>query len=738
MEEKLAGTVQNNMDGVRITWEGSRAAVRRALKRLKAEKPRLSRIDELAVHADVITGRKGFRIIDSDRSGKSSLVIPVDSAVCDNCLKEMRDPSNFRYRYPFINCTQCGPRYSIIDELPYDRKYTSMANFRMCSKCEKEYRDPLNRRHHAQPIACDCCGPHLSLLSSDGELLGEREDALTLAVHVLEKGGIVAVKGIGGFHLACDASNSEAVARLRRCKNRPDKPLAIMARSMEEVRRIAAVSDREENVLRSPEAPIVLLEKNKAFTDLLPGALAPGIRTIGVMLPYTPLHHLLFDDGKFSFLVMTSANPSGLPIVYQDDCAVHYLGGIADQILTHNRPILHAVDDSVVRVGRSVPFFLRRSRGYAPDPINSERNVDGIAALGSQMNNTFAIGRGEQIFVSPHLGDLAAVESMDHYQATLAHVMKWAGVTPRAIAIDRHPYYSTREIAAKLGQPIVEVQHHHAHLVSCMEDNGLTGNCIGLILDGTGYGADGNVWGFEVLYGGACGYQRLAHLRYTPLAGGDRAVTEPWRNATAMLISLLGDEGRRLAARLFPDQSAGLRVIDRMTEMKLNSPMAGTCGRLFDAVSAIIGLCKVSTYEGEPAILLSECADEGNRQVEPYPYRVTWEGTAEIDFSLTLKQIAEDHLHGLSAARISRRFHETVVSVCCSVIHRIACRHPEFGRRVVLSGGSLNNRFLARHLQATLAADGFDVFTHHRMPCGDGGLCLGQLVVAAEMQVGKT
>lgn len=731
-EAGLKGTVQNNMDGVRIVWEGTREAIRLAMKKLVSERPRLSRIDEMTCEHVAAAGLTDFTILESDRGGKSTLVIPVDSAVCDDCLREMRDPGNFRYRYPFINCTQCGPRYSIIAALPYDRPYTSMKDFPMCDQCAAEYSDPSNRRHHAQPIACDTCGPYVSLIDMDGNVLGRHDDAVRLTVRSLESGMIVAVKGIGGYHLACDAADRELVEKLRQRKNRPERPLAIMAASVEAARRIAVVSDREESLLRSPEAPIVLLEKGADYDRLLPETLAPGVRTIGVMLPYTPLHHLLFDDGSFSYLVMTSANPSGLPILYEDEPARVYLAGIADRILTHNRPILHAIDDSVVRLSERAPFFLRRSRGYVPDPLPARTDVDGVIALGSEMKNTFALGRHRQIFIGPHLGDLSAEESLWHYKKTLSHLMKWMGIEVKTVAVDMHPLYSTRSVAEKMNKPIVPVQHHHAHLVSCLEENKLEGPVLGIILDGTGYGEDGNIWGFEVLYGDASGYRRLAHLRYTPLPGGDRAVLEPWRNAAAMLIELLGERGRRLAGRLFPDKESVLAVISRMLSLKLNSPLAGTCGRLFDAVSAILGICRESTYDGEAAIRLSECLMQTAEDAVPYPFIVTEKhGLKELDFKPMIEQIAVERLDGDPLRPIIRRFHETIVSACRSLLEDIAGEHPELGRRVVLSGGSMNNPFLSRRLAESLEAGGFSVYTHHLLPSGDGGLCLGQLMIAA-------
>lgn len=729
----LNGTVQNNMDGVRIIWEGQRSVILQAVSEINRMKPRLSRIDK--VETTWIPARRftDFSIIPSEASGQSSLVIPVDSATCADCLKEMRDPSNFRYHYPFINCTQCGPRYTIIDGLPYDRALTSMATFQMCDRCKAEYRDPSNRRHHAQPIACAQCGPHVTLFDSTGDRLASRDQAVEQAAEMLAFGKIIAVKGIGGFHLACDARSSESVERLRSRKGRPRKPLAVMCRNVAAAERIANVSEKEQGVLQGPEAPIVLLRKNASCDELLSAVVAPGVRTIGLMLPYTPLHHLLFDEGSYDYLVMTSANPSGLPMIFENEGILDALHGLADAVLLHNRRILHPVDDSVVQVSEQVPFFLRRSRGYVPDPVDAGHLVDGIVALGSQMKNTFAIGRERQAIIGPHLGDLEAEESLEHYQKTLDHLLHWTGIKVKAVARDMHPLYRTHDFAETFDVPVIEVQHHHAHHVACMADNQLHKPCFGIVLDGTGYGPDGTIWGFEVLHGDASGYQRLAHLRATPLPGGDRAVREPWRNAAAMLINLLGEEGSHLADVLFPEYQKEIRIIDRMIENKLNCPMAGTCGRLFDAVSAILAICRVSDYDGEAAIELSDAFDPDEQQsVSCYPFQLTEEaGLLQIDFSSMIRQIAYDQLNGTDRAQIARRFHETVVAACVQTICRLRQRQPALSQTVVLSGGSMSNGYLSRRLVQSLEKQGFSVYIHHRFPNGDGGLSLGQLMIAA-------
>lgn len=519
---KITGTVQNNMDGVKIFAEGCENEIKSFITSIQSEAPRLARIDEVVVIEANPIGYTEFSIIPSERTGKSSLVIPIDSAICPDCLNEMRDSNNFRFNYPFINCTQCGPRYTIIDALPYDRPFTVMKNFTMCEKCASEYHNPLNRRHHAQPIACDICGPKVQLYNIDGKVIGEKKEAIEMAIEQIHQGKIVAIKGLGGYHLACDASNEEAVLLLRRRKNRPNRPLAVMAASIDIVDSICITSSPEVNALKSPEAPIVVLKKRQG--NHLADGLAPNMNTLGVMLPYTPLHHLLFDEGKVSVMVMTSANPSGLPMLFKDDDAFSYLEGIADYVLSNNRPILHPVDDSVVQIFEDKLTFLRRSRGYVPDPIVTNQPVHCVVALGSQQKNTFAIGRNEQIFIGPHIGDMENLEIVDHFEQEYSHLMKWMGLEAKVIAADMHPTYMTTELARSLNGQVIPVQHHHAHLVSCMEDNKLTDSVFGIILDGTGFGEDGHIWGFEFLYGNAHSYKRLAHLQYTSLPGNEKAI----------------------------------------------------------------------------------------------------------------------------------------------------------------------------------------------------------------------
>lgn len=733
----LKGTVQNNMDGVEAFVEGKSTDVRLFLQSIKEKAPRLSRIDQMNVSKETFKGYKEFSIIKSRREGTSQLVIPVDAGVCDECLAEINDPHNHRYHYPFTTCTQCGPRYTIIDELPYDRPYTSMAHFELCPNCEKEYNNPMDRRHHAQPIACPECGPYVSLVSHDGRILAEREEALEIAGKLLNEGKILAVKGIGGFHLCCDANNDHAVSLLRSRKNRPNRPLAVMSFSIEDVKGFANVSSEEEKMLKSPEAPIVILRKGKEYS--LAEKVAPNMSTIGVMLPYSPLHYLLLKEAGKKTLVMTSANISGLPIVYKNEDCTQYIGEIADFFLLHNREILHPVDDSVVQIVKDQTDFFRKSRGYIPDAIYSKNNVDGIVSFGGQQKTTFALGRNHQVFIGPHIGDLDNLSTINHYRKELQHLLKWIQPHQRIGVIDYHPNYQTRELVKEYSfDEVIEVQHHHAHMAACLADNGIEDQAFAIILDGTGYGLDGNIWGFEIFYGDCKEFQRLAHLKYTALPGGEKCIREPWRNACGMLLTLLGDEGIKTCEQLFPAHQEAISVFHAMIKKGLNTVYAGTCGRLFDAISSMIGICENSTYDGEAAISLSELA-QLDKQVDPYSYEIQDDHhTLVFDFTRMLLEIAQDVQSKKAVEEISTSFHETIVQSIVVGMKRIMEEYPEYNKKAVLSGGSCHNRYLKERLTTCLTAAGFEVYSHKRIPCNDGGLSYGQLMVATAKREGKS
>ncbi|MGD9677194.1 MAG: carbamoyltransferase HypF [Vulcanibacillus sp.] len=726
----INGTVQNNMDGVFINAESETENIEGLINEIKNSPPRLARVDKVLVEYVDPTNFKNFKIIPSDRTGKSSLIIPVDSAVCEDCISEMKDPKNFRYLYPFINCTQCGPRYTIIEQLPYDRQFTAMSNFNMCEECLEEYQDPNNRRHHAQPIACDRCGPEVNLYKIDGTLVATKNEAIEEVKNLLEKNFIVAIKGLGGYHLACNANNELIIAELRKRKKRPNRPLAVMAASIDVVNELCEVSLEERDILSSPEAPIVVLKQKN---NNLPKSIAPGMKTLGCMLPYTPIHHLLFSESSLSLLIMTSANPSGLPILFNDEQAFSYLDGISDYVLTTNRNISHPLDDSVLQLNDNSISFFRRSRGYVPDPITTKTKVHEVVALGGQQKNVFAIGRHQQIFLGPHIGDMDSEEVIDFFKSEYNHLMKWMSIQNKIIAIDKHPLYATRELAYKMEGDIIEVQHHHAHHVSCMEDNNLTDPCFGIILDGTGYGEDGNIWGFELFYADALDYKRLAHLKYTPLPGSDKAIKEPWRNAVGMLIGYYADEGKEISKKIFSEKAYEIDIIDNMIRNKINSPLAGTCGRLFDAVSSILGVCSVSTYDGEAAILLSEMIYDLEPNDIQYNYSIdSKDNQLEFNFSDTIIEIIKDFNLGKEKHKIVQAFHQTIISACTDAISLEYSKNPLLSKNVVLSGGSFYNKYLTDGIVNKLAKLGFNAYTHSRVPCGDGGIAFGQIIIASK------
>jgi len=668
----------------------------------------------------------------SRHSGASELMIPPDTAVCDDCLQEMRNPNSRYYRYPFVNCTQCGPRYSIIRSLPYDRMSTSMRDFEMCTYCKDDYGNVRNRRFHAEPIACKRCGPRLMLIDTSGNTIASGNDAITLTKRRLKQGAIVAVKGIGGYHLACDALSSKVVRLVRQRKRRPSRPLAVMASSLAICEMLSTLTQPERELLTSPQRPIVVTRLRSM--DVLPTEITPHLQTIGLMLPYTPLHHLLLEDWDLPCIVMTSANSSGLPILYQDEEALSYLATIADYILTYDREIVNPIEDSVVQWKEGRIDFLRRGRGYVPDPALTSLNVDGIVALGGQQKNAVAFGRSNQLFLGPPSGDLGSLE-MEHYaRKQYMHYSQVLGVTPHTAAVDLHPGYNTLALTDPAKLHIEYVQHHHAHHVSCMIDNGLTESCYGLILDGTGYGTDGCIWGFELLYGNASSYERLGHLRYTPLPGGEASIKQPWRTAVAMVLSLLPDKGETLLRLRYPDKDYEINLIGRMIQKNVNVPLAGTCGRLFDAVSSLLGLCDVSTYEGEAAILLAEFASFGERErISAYPYTITAkEELLEIDFSPMFEKLLKDILHGIPTQSIALRFHETVAKAAVNLLLRAHEGNRARNKQIVLSGGSWHNRNLSERIRHKLEKAGYTVLFHRLVPCDDGGIAQGQLAIAAQ------
>jgi hydrogenase maturation protein HypF len=736
---ELRGFVRNQTGGVRIEVEGDAGRLDQFMDHLASEPPPLAQIEGLSWERQVPRGDGAFRIEHSDGTAVGPVVVSPDVATCDACLGELFDPLDRRYRYPFLNCTHCGPRLTIVTGAPYDRERTTMAGFPMCTACRAEYDDPTDRRFHAQPTACPACGPRLAAVDGKGERV-PAEDALAWFVAALRTGQVGAIKGLGGYHLVCDARDAAAVAELRRRKYRDEKPLAVMVRDVDAARALCEVNDRERQLLVSGRRPIVLMRRRSDAG--VAGEVAPGNPCLGVMLPYTPLHHLLLHDVGNVPLVMTSGNRSDEPIVYRDEEAVDHLAGIADVFLVHDRPIHVRCDDSVTRVIDGEESPVRRSRGYAPRPIPLPVACEEpVLAVGGQLKATFALGKDCRAVVSHHMGDLDEYEAYRAFERDIGLYERLFGVRPAVVAHDLHPdYASTRYAMRRAGDEglrRVAVQHHHAHLASCMAENGLDAPVIGVTLDGTGYGTDGRVWGGEFLVGDYATFRRAAHLRYVGMPGGEQAIREPWRMAAAHLI----DAGCGLDLLRARVPATALRAAERMLERRFNSPETSSAGRLFDAVASIAGVRDRAGYEGQAAMQLEWLATAGapDEACGTYPFGIDAapaDGDRQsmwvIDTRPLVRAVAQDVSRGSGPAAVARRFHATVVELIADVCARV--RTATTLETVVLSGGVFMNQWLTTRACARLGAVGFRVHRHRVVPPNDGGLSLGQLAVAAAQQ----
>ncbi|HXM43730.1 MAG TPA: carbamoyltransferase HypF [Bryobacteraceae bacterium] len=713
----LAGYVLNSSAGVVTEVEGARAALDSFVESLRREAPPLARIEDMLVAEVDPLGERGFAIRESQAHAGEFVLVSADVATCPDCYRDFADPANRRYGYAFTNCTNCGPRYTIIRDIPYDRPNTTMAGFRMCAACQAEYDDPGDRRFHAQPNACAECGPQLSA-------------AIAEAQRRLSEGEILAIRGLGGFHLACDPRNDAAVRLLRERKRRSDKPFALMARDLPAVERLCTVSDDDRRALAGPRRPIAILPRR--VDAGISAAVAPGNNTIGVMLPYTPLHHLLFAGAAYDALVMTSGNLSEEPIVTSNEEALDRLRPLADWFLLHNREIYMRADDSVVRTFEGVERVLRRSRGFVPQAIDLGMQVAEILACGGELKNTFCLSKGRYAVLSQHIGDMENYETLRFFEETLANLKKLFRVAPRAVAHDLHPAYLSTQYALRV--PDLEkigVQHHHAHVASCMAENGLRGKAIGVALDGTGYGTDGRIWGGEFLVADYGGFERRAHLRYVPLAGGDAAVRQPWRPALAYLADTFGPGAEFPELALWRAVAESERKLVRsMIAHRVNTIDTSSCGRLFDAVASLVGLRQQVNFEGQAAIELEAVAAEG--VADSYAFGID-AGTAgdTVDFRPAIERIVAELRDGTPVPAIAARFHNTVAEAIVEVCRRL--RMEEKLNRVCLSGGTFQNMKLLARTLAGLRRLGFEVFIHAQVPPNDGGIALGQAVIATEI-----
>ncbi|MFA6026784.1 MAG: carbamoyltransferase HypF [Ignavibacteriaceae bacterium] len=728
-ELHLKGFVLNSPTGVFIEAESEKEILNVFLLRIEKEKPVHAIIQSMEFSFLDATGYTQFEIRESESNGKTSAFILPDIAVCDDCLKEMFDPNNRRYLYPFINCTNCGPRFSIIESLPYDRPNTSMKIFKMCDDCKKEYLDPLDRRFHAQPIACPNCGPHVELLTPSGLVLSKNNNAILQTAEKIFHGKIVALKGLGGYQLICRADDENVITLLRKRKNREGKPFALMFPDFGSVKNICEVFPFEERLLKSPEAPIVLLKrKEKGNQELVHDSIALGNPMFGVMLPYTPLHHLLLRELQIP-VIATSGNLSEEPMCISEEEAFQRLKNIADYFLIHNRPIVRHVDDSIVRVILEREMIMRRARGYAPLPVelNCEMEDETYLAVGGHLKNTVALSSGKNVFVSQHIGDLSTQEAFSAFQNVVDDFKKLYEAKDVHVVADLHPDYLSTKFAKSNFENVTFVQHHQAHVASCYAENKLDGTALGVSWDGTGYGLDGTIWGGEFYHFDGTSFQHVAQFRKFPLPGGDLAIKEPKRSAVGLLYEIFGEE-------IFNKQNDVLKhfseqekiILLQMLKNKINSPLTSSVGRLFDAVAFLTGIKQTASYEGEAAMMLEFAAAPNISNC--YSFDLLPGEVLIIDWRKVIETILNEMKNKTSSKIISAKFHNTLVEIICSVAEK---SHEE---KIVLSGGVFQNAYLLENAVHRLRTRGFKPYWHQRIPTNDGGISLGQIAVAVNQK----
>ncbi|MGQ9620538.1 MAG: carbamoyltransferase HypF [Bacteroidales bacterium] len=718
----LKGMVDNRTSGVLIIVEGTEEKIAEFKQQIIKSAPPASQIKLLEVNTREFSGFKDFTIAPSINSGKQVTEISPDITVCPECLADIdNDPS--RKDYPFVNCTNCGPRFTIIESLPYDRQTTSMKEFKMCPKCESEYLNINDRRFHAQPVACNNCGPHYTYEEENLKIKGTAE-ILSAVTCRIEKGESVALKGQGGYHLICDALNASAVAELRKRKQRDAKPFAIMFRDTEVLSEYCIADETGLNEITSWRRPVVILRQKK----IMPDEINSGLGTIGAILPYMPFHYLLFRHLKTPAIVFTSGNISEEPVIKDDDAAKEILLPVTGALISYNREIVNRADDSVVRIAAGKIRIIRRSRGYVPSPVDLNFNANGILALGAEQKNTFCIGKDKQAIMSQHIGDLKNMPAYDFFKESIERFRRMFMFNPEIVACDLHPDYLSSVYAEtlhrELSVPLVRVQHHHAHIASCMAENHLDEKVTGISYDGTGYGTDGNIWGGEFLIADLAGFERYSHFDYIPLPGGDRAVAEPWRTAFSYLYYYYGnsiDYGKIPGFRTL--QKEKLDMVREIIDKKMNTPVSSAAGRLFDAVSAMLGLCKVTSFDSEAPMRLESVIKTETDDYYPFDFSAT------LNFGHAIKALLEE-TGKYEISYISAKFHNTIAMASLRVAEKI--RSERSINKVILSGGVFQNKYLLEKTIELLARSGFEIFTNELVPANDGGIALGQLAVASK------
>ncbi len=721
-EQQLHGWVENRNDGVVIKIEGANSNIDQFVESIRHKAPAASNIFSIKIINTELKNHTSFQIIKSKNTSDEITDICPDIAVCEACLKDMKEQKH-RIDYPFINCTNCGPRFTIIKDLPYDRDKTTMDPFRMCNTCQSEYNDILDRRFHAQPIACNSCGPEYELIHGDRNIRNLNE-IIDITCDLLEEGKIIAIKGMGGFHLACDAQNEDTVKRLRISKNRDGKPFAVMFPDINTLKQFIVTNQNEEKSLISWKRPILIL-KNKPEGPKLANDVSVGFNTTGAMLPYMPIHYMLFSKLNLPVIVLTSGNISDEPIIIDNQEAIDRLSNITDAILIHNRDIYNRTDDSVELAINNKERMIRRSRGFVPDPIYLNLEVDGIFAAGAELVNCFCIGKKNQAIMSQHIGDLKNLETLDFYSESIERFKKLYRVRPWIFAHDLHPdYLSTLYAKSQTGLKI-SIQHHHAHIASCMAEHGLDEKIIGISFDGVGYGIDDHIWGGEFFVCDLTNFERYTHFEYVPMPGGDKATKEPWRMAVSYLYKTFGKDFLNMdIPSLTQIDNTDIETVMRALELKINTPLTSSAGRLFDAVSALTGLCNHSNFHAEAPMRLESVIDSTVDKLYAYDINET------ISFDKTIIQIVQDLGKGIYPSIISAKFHNTIINIIFAIANKI--RKDTGLNKVVLSGGTFQNRYILGTSENLLKKNGFNVFTQSRIPSNDGGIALGQLAITAK------